>query len=157
MRKRLALTLFAGVALASALAACGNDDNDAATSTENTSAVTSVAAPSPPSAPAAAQTPTGPQAITLKAGEYYFDPNELRMRPGAITITMTNDGPERPHTFVVRNRDGNGDLFRSERVPVAETTTLEFSVMEEGTYQVFCSLPGHEERGQRGTLTVARS
>jgi uncharacterized cupredoxin-like copper-binding protein len=70
---------------------------------------------------------------------------------------MTNDGPERPHTFVVKNKSGDGDLFKSDRVPVGEPVTLEFSVMEEGTYEVYCSLPGHADRGQRGTLTVSRT
>jgi plastocyanin len=163
VRKRLVLTLFAGVVLMSTLAACGDgDDNDTATTTESTPAATSAAATAPASTPAAAATreptPTAPQVLNVRAGEYFFDPKDFQVRPGAITVTMTNEGPERPHTFVVKNRNGEGDLAKTDRVPVGSApVTLEFTIMEEGTYEVYCSLPGHADRGQRGTLTVARS
>ncbi len=79
------------------------------------------------------------------------------MRPGAVVVTMTNEGPERPHTFVVKNKSGDGDLAKTERVAQGQMATLEFNVTEEGTYEVYCNLPGHADRGQRGTLTVSRS
>ncbi|MGD9891724.1 MAG: cupredoxin domain-containing protein [Dehalococcoidia bacterium] len=174
MAKRLILPLIAGLILTAGLAACGSDDDaDTATSTQSTPAVTSSAgdssAAAAPTTAAAAATaapttvaestaaaPAGPQALNIKAGEYFYDPQDLRVKPGTVALTMTNDGPERPHTFVVKNKSGDGDLFKSERVPVGGPVTLEFTVMEEGTYEVYCNLPGHADRGQRGTLTVSR-
>jgi plastocyanin len=171
--KRLILPLIAVLMLTVGLAACGSDDDaDTASTTQSTPAVTSsagdaTAAATPASAAAAATAaatsaasdaaPAGVQAVSVKAGEYFYDPKDLRVKPGAVAVTMTNDGPERPHTFVVKNKSGDGDLFKSDRVPVGDPVTLEFSVMEEGTYEVYCSLPGHADRGQRGTLTVSRT
>lgn len=162
VRKRLAAALFAGLILTSALTACGDsdDERESTTSTESTPAATAAAERPPASTAAAAATaaPTStiPQTLTVKAGEYFYDPKDFQVRPGAVTVTMTNEGPERPHTFIVKNKNGDGDLFKSERVPVGAPVTFEFTIMEEGTYEVYCSLPGHADRGQRGTLTVSR-
>ncbi len=163
MGKRLILGLLAGAALSAALTACGGGDDNTETRDAATPAATSAAATGAgTSAPAAAATsapatPAAPQAVTIKAGDYFFDPKDFRVRPGTVTVTMTNEGPERPHTFVVKNRSGDGDLVKTERTNVNQSTTLEFTLMEEGTYEVYCNLPGHADRGQRGTLTVSRS
>ena len=161
MGNRLILGLLAGAALTAALTACGGSDDDAATSDamQVPQATSAVAATTPAggAAAVATQAPTAPQTISVKAGDYFFDPKDYRVRPGAITVTMTNEGPERPHTFVVKNRSGDGDLAKTDRVPVNANSTLEFTLTEEGTYEVYCNLPGHADRGQRGTITVARS
>ncbi len=163
MGNRLILGLLAGAALTAALTACGGSDDEKATSdatqaSQATSAAAATTSPGGGAAAVATQVPAAPQMISVKAGDYFFDPKDYRVRPGAITVTMTNEGPERPHTFVVKNKSGDGDLFKSDRVPVGTTpVTLEFTIMEEGTYEVYCSLPGHADRGQRGTITVARS
>jgi plastocyanin len=165
VRNRLIIGLVAAVALTAALTACGGSDDDDAASEATTAPQTAAAAGASgaTSAPGAAVTTTPtqaapvPAAFTIKAGDYFYEPKDLQARPGAITVTMTNDGPERPHTFNVKNKGGDGDLAKSERVNVNGTTTLEFTIMEEGTYEVYCSLPGHADRGQRGTLTVSRA
>ncbi len=162
MGNKLILGLLAGAALTAALTACGGSDDETATSDatqapQATSAAAATTSTGGGAAAAAPQAPAAPQAIAVKAGDYFFDPKDYRVRPGVITVTMTNEGPERPHTFVVKNRSGDGDLAKTDRVPVNANSTLEFTLMEEGTYEVYCSLPGHADRGQRGTITVARS
>ena len=165
MRRKSILGLVAGVALIAVLSACGGSDDDdtasdATAAPQATSAAATTAATSAPAAaatPAPTQAAAVPTAFTIRSGDYFYEPKEFRARPGVITVTMTNDGPERPHTFNVKNRSGDGDLAKSERVNVGGTATLEFTIMEEGTYEVYCSLPGHADRGQRGTLTVSRS
>ena len=47
---------------------------------------------------------------SLPAGDY----------TGKVTITFTNGGT-RPHTLFVKNKDGQGDLFRSEEVDTGGT------------------------------------
>jgi plastocyanin len=164
VRNRLLLGLVAGLALLATVACGSDDDEDTTASTQTTPAATAGidASPSPSPAPATAAaaqpTPAGPQPITVKSGDYFYDPTDFQVRPGTIVVTMTNEGPERPHTFTVKNKTGDGDLFKSERVPVGgEPVTLEFTVAEEGTYELYCNLPGHADRGQRGTLTVSRT
>ena len=170
MRKRLYRRIVVGVVLGAALVGCGDADTDS-TDQERVgqgAAPSVTASADPPSTavtqtqvPAAAATTAPPlaepQVVAVKAGDYYFEPTEYTVRPGTVSVQFTNAGPERPHTFAVKNKSGDGDLFKSERVAVGATQTLEFAVPEEGTYQLYCSLMGHADRGQTGTLTVRRT
>jgi uncharacterized cupredoxin-like copper-binding protein len=151
MTKRVALGALAGLALLTLLTACGSDDEPATTSRTQTTPAPAGAATG--AAPAPAPAP----ALEVKAGEYYYEPKDLTVKAGAVKITMTNVGPDRPHTINVKNKNGNGDLVKSERINVGQSGTLEFTVTEAGTYEVYCSLPGHADRGQRATLTVTAS
>jgi plastocyanin len=181
--KRVFLALIAGVTLTVLVAACGNDNDDEAViegtvpatapagggtdaaypaaappAAPTAAAATPAAATASPSAAAtAAPAPAGPQALNVRAGEYFFDPKEYRVLPGAVVVSMHNEGPDRRHVFAVRNLNGSGDLVRSEQSDVGSTITVQFTIEQEGTYQVYCTLPGHADRGQTASLIVARS
>lgn len=140
------------IAFTFTLIACGGADEKPATGSQSEApAVT-------PAGTAAGASPTAatPQLLEIKAGEYYFEPNQITVQPGVISITLTNVGPERRHTLYIKNQAGNEDLVKSERVEVGQSTRLEFPILEEGTYQLYCSERGHADRGQVGTLTVRR-
>lgn len=165
MGNRLILGLFAGVALAAALTACGESDETqesgnastpaASTAAAATSAATSAAAAATTAATQAAA--PAPQALQVKAGDFFFDAKDITVRPGPVTVTVSNSAERRDHTWVVKKKDGSGDLIKSPEVKAGQSATVEFTVSEEGTYEVYCSLPGHASRGQTGTLTVTRS
>lgn len=110
--------------------------------------------PAPVTQPPAAATPAPVQNIQVRAGDYYFEPKEITVRLGQVSFIIANDGPERPHTFAIRNRSGSGDLVRSSRLEVGQSGTVQAEFREAGTYEFYCTLPGHADRGQRGTLTV---
>ena len=48
------------------------------------------------------------------------------------------------------------DSMYAVHLPVDKGTqaTLEFEPTEAGTYEYFCTVPGHREAGMHGTLTV---
>jgi plastocyanin len=103
-----------------------------------------------------------PQVIEITALEngqqYAFDKTELRVKPGAITVKLTNrPDSQRPHTFDVKTKDGKDDLVKSDRAEPGKSQEVTFTVTEEGSYQFICLLPGHADRGQKGTLIVSRS
>ena len=162
----LTTTRVAAVLLAATLviAACGGSDDatrkDAATSAPAQPAAAVPTTPAATSATAVA-TPSGPQRIEITVGEeggsFYMRPSEATVRPGAVTVALTNAGPMRPHNVVVRTRAGDSDLAKSATVEPGGATSLDFSVTEAGTYEIYCSLPGHKDRGARGTLTVQPS
>jgi plastocyanin len=179
MNKRWIMGALTGVALAVTLTGCGSSDDagnsassaataaataasragEAASSAGSAAATAaagaaSAAATAVQSVDRATATPAGPQAVEIKMGDYFYEPKDVTVRPGTVRVTLPNSGPERPHTYAVKKLDGSADLFRSERVNTGDTQTVEFTVTEPGTYQVYCTLPGHADRGQTGTLVV---
>lgn len=117
--------------LAAALAACS----------------TSSSAPAASSAAASVD----PNAIELSVMDFMLDQPDLEATGPLVTLVVTNDGPT-PHNVAVRNQAGEvlmttADLSRGE----SETISAELAP---GDYVTFCSLPGHESLGIRGTLTV---
>jgi plastocyanin len=106
-----------------------------------------------------AQATTAPsaqaQTLTIRAGDWFFEPNNWRVRAGApVNVTFQSTGPMFPHTFAIKNLNGEGELFTSDRFENGQTGNFTFTVAQPGTYRVICVIRGHEDRGQTGTLTV---
>ena len=96
-----------------------------------------------------------PQNLTMRAGDWYFDPNSFSVRAGVpVTVTFQSVGPMFAHTFNIKNLNGEGELFSSDRFENGTTGTLTFTISQPGSYQFICLVRGHAERGQTGTLTV---
>ena len=99
------------------------------------------------------------QAVSVRASEngnaYSFEVSNSNLKTGKVKVTLTNAGPERPHTFVVKKSDGTNLAEISETQP-GGTGTVEFDLTAAGTYQFQCDLRGHADRGQRGSFTVTQ-
>ena len=142
MRKLLLLGPVLIVILSATVLACGgSDDDDAPTAT-----------PAP--------TTVAIQEITIRGIEsgdqYLFDPKAVNVQPGTVRVTFVNAGVERPHSLVVKNKAGDADVANTDRVELGQTKVIEFTMTEEGTYKLICTIRGHEDRGMIGTLTVGR-
>jgi cytochrome c oxidase subunit 2 len=97
--------------------------------------------------------PTTGGAIEISAdpdGALAFDVDELRADAGTVTIAMANPSPL-PHNVAIKG--GDGIDVKGEIVGSGETSTVEADLAP-GTYTFYCSVPGHEEGGMTGTLTV---
>jgi plastocyanin len=82
-------------------------------------------------------------------GAFAFDKKTLEAPAGTITIHLTNDASI-PHDIGVK---GNGVEEVSDTVTEGDISlTVE---LEPGTYTFYCSVPGHEAGGMKGTLTVS--
>jgi plastocyanin len=93
-----------------------------------------------------------PTALTLSAdpsGQLKFDKTTLAANAGQVTITMTNPSPV-PHNVSLRGSgvDEQGDTVQGKGKSTVEAT------LEPGSYEFYCSVPGHEQGGMKGTLTV---
>ena len=96
-----------------------------------------------PPAPPAEQSPGG--ALRVVTSEFRFEPTSLTATAGTVSLTVTNRG-QLPHTFTI---DG---LVNVEIQP-GETKTATFQAAP-GTYRFLCAVPGHDQAGMTGTLTV---
>jgi len=95
-----------------------------------------------------APSPAG-TAITVK--DFTLDPKDVRVA-GSVSLAVTNAGPT-IHNIAIRDAAGavvgtTRDLRTGESETIAPT-------LKAGTYTLFCSLPGHESLGIKGTLTVS--
>lgn len=91
----------------------------------------------------------GNGSVTVETPDMSFDPDEITASAGEdLEITLDNtDG--QIHNFTLDEAD-----FELEAAG-GETATGTLSVPDEaGEYEFYCSVPGHRESGQVGTLIV---
>lgn len=129
--------------LALALGACGGSGASAAPTDSSASATPAAVESSAPSG-AATGTP-----VIVK--DFTLDPLDVAVA-GSVSLAVTNDGPT-VHNVAIRDDAGaalgtTADLREGE----SETLTVDLPA---GSYILFCSLPGHESLGIKGTLTVS--
>jgi plastocyanin len=137
------MLLLAGVGLVG----CGDDDDDTA-ATEATTTEEAAAG--------------GGGATEIAMTEYAFDPADVKASRGG-TITATNDG-EMPHNYTIpdtRALRGGGELTTGNVDPGSSGKVRLNVSVRGGTrhlaprkYEVICTIPGHAEKGMKGTLTV---
>ncbi len=97
----------------------------------------------------ATPTGTGSVRITMKATDYAFDPNVIRVAPGTqITIQLTNVG-QIEHDFTFEEADVEVDVEPGETVEFTFTAPS-----QPGEYEFYCEVSGHKELGMVGKLIV---
>jgi plastocyanin len=85
------------------------------------------------------------------------DPRELRFSKSTLeapagTVTLVMENPSAlEHNIAVR---GEGLDEKGEVVGQGEESTVT-AELEPGEYEFYCSVPGHEAAGMKGTLTVS--
>jgi plastocyanin len=142
-----AFALLAIIAAAIGLVACGGGDDNS----------TSNAAP-------AASTPTGggggaaaggggggAQTLVVKAdptGQLSWSPTKETAKAGSVTMTLDNPSPV-SHDIEI---EGNGVEKKADLVSQGSTSVT--ATLKPGTYEYYCTVPGHKEAGMDGTLTV---
>jgi uncharacterized cupredoxin-like copper-binding protein len=84
--------------------------------------------------------------VTIVANDIYFNTKEIDASPGALAVTLKNDGSQL-HTFVIQGQ--NFKLSASGHTSKTGTVNL-----PAGTYTFFCDVPGHRSAGMVGQLVV---
>jgi plastocyanin len=117
--------------LALALAGCGGDDGD-----EEESGAT---------APV--------RTITIEATEYAFEPSSVEIeRAGTYAFEVVNNGSV-GHALEI---EGEGIEEETEVLDTGEEATLTVELAE-GSYELYCPVGDHEDRGMTGRVGVAEA
>jgi nitrite reductase (NO-forming) len=86
--------------------------------------------------------------LEVVASEFKYAPAALQLPgPGELTVTLVNTGAVE-HDLTIEGVRGKAYARAGERAAAT------FKLAKNGTYAVFCSLPGHKEAGMAGTLVV---
>ena len=116
--------------------------------------------PWPSSIPAAGVDPRT-DGLEIGFGEWAVTPEATVIRPGRVTFLVRNGGELR-HGFELETDEGSGrhgsdgdDEREIESEAFASGTTLEISTtLQPGTYEIYCWIGDHEDRGMRTRLVV---
>jgi plastocyanin len=92
-----------------------------------------------------------PDAVTLRisansSGKLKFSKSSLKARHGKVTIKMSNPS-SLPHSIAIKGK-GAGKTVRKGGTSTVSAT------LKKGRYTFYCTVPGHEAAGMKGTLTV---
>jgi uncharacterized cupredoxin-like copper-binding protein len=156
---RAFLTVGATALLALAVVACGDDDGDSGesagsgyggagveTTTEATETTTEATTAN---GGGAAGGGAGGEPIDIVETDFAIDPAKPTAEAGEVTFAISNDG-DTVHNLEV---EGNGVEEVSDDVDAGQRTELTVD-LEPGSYELYCAIPGHEELGMTGELTV---
>jgi plastocyanin len=86
---------------------------------------------------------------TDPSGQLAFKFKSATARAGKVTLLSKNDAPV-PHDISIK---GGGVDERGKQVSNGGTSKVSVN-LKPGNYEFYCSVPGHEPAGMKGTLTV---
>ncbi|MDQ3126999.1 MAG: cupredoxin domain-containing protein [Chloroflexota bacterium] len=115
-------------------------------------AASNAPASSSPAASAAATDATATDATAMTVKDFTLEPKDVTVQ-GDVNLAVTNAGPT-IHNVKIRDAAGT-DLGGTKDLKSGESETFTVSIPA-GTYTFYCSLPGHESLGIKGTLTVTK-
>lgn len=106
--------------------------------------------PSPSAAPSEAMmSPEAGQIVTVVGTEFAFSPSTITVKKGeSVKVTFKNNG-QYPHNFTISELN-----VKSDTVGPGQQTTVTFTPDKAGRFTFICSVPGHADRGMKGTLVV---
>ncbi len=98
---------------------------------------------------AAVPLPSQAREITVIAKEFQFDPSTITLKKGEQVTVLFKDKGTLSHNFTVP-----GLRVKTETIQSGQSEKLRFIAAKAGAYTYLCTVPGHEEAGMKGTLTV---
>jgi plastocyanin len=88
--------------------------------------------------------------VTAKKSGLAYNTKTLTAKAGRIELVFTNLSPIKHN---VRLEVGEKEFGGTKTIAAGTTTT--YVTLKKGKYHFYCSVPGHEEAGMSGYLTVS--
>lgn len=86
----------------------------------------------------------------LEATEFEFSPAEITVQPGEHEFQIVNRG-EVEHALEIHTPGGE---VETDRVAPGDSATVIADLSEAGTYELYCPVGDHRQRGMEGSVTV---
>jgi uncharacterized cupredoxin-like copper-binding protein len=101
----------------------------------------------------AASAPAGAQVveIDIAASGFAFTTSTAHANAGPVELRSKNPQAV-SHDISLK---GNGVSVKGNMVSAGGISTVTVANLKPGTYTFYCSVPGHEQAGMKGTLTVS--
>jgi uncharacterized cupredoxin-like copper-binding protein len=93
-----------------------------------------------------------PDRVLARGAEWEITLSKRKVQPGRVIVQFLNDG-EDPHDLRLQRNGGGPELGELEPGAYAN---LDVRLQRASSYQLWCSLPQHRERGMEATLRVAK-
>ncbi len=143
-RKFLALT---AIIVPLGLVACGGSDSSSSTSASSDTTATESSTGSSTTASGGGG---GGETVTVGETEYKLDPSTDTVKAGSVTLDAQNNGST-VHNLVI---EGNGIAEQStDDLQPGDSGQLTVD-LPAGTYEIYCSIDGHQDLGMDGEITV---
>ncbi len=107
-----------------------------------------------PAATSPSSTGVTAEVIAIDVLDFKLDPSTVNAVAGTVSLAVTNGGPT-VHNVKIRDAAG-ATIVGTKDLREGESETVS-TPLAAGTYVLFCSLPGHESLGIKGTLMVTGS
>jgi plastocyanin len=106
-----------------------------------------------PESPASETLPEPPALphVQVSAVEYHYTLSRVSVPAGKVVFQFIDDG-EDEHNLNVNSAEGVREATFADTAP--KGVVNQTIVLKAGSYKLFCSLPGHEQKGMKATLTV---
>jgi plastocyanin len=92
---------------------------------------------------------SGVKEIEITNRGLVFSVSEMRVNVGdTVRVTFTNGGGR--HDWVLDEFDG----AQTDVIRAGQSQTVEFVADKAGTFEFYCSVPGHRQAGMYGTFVV---
>jgi uncharacterized cupredoxin-like copper-binding protein len=132
-------------AVARLVASCGSSTSAGLTPPESAGGVGST--------PVNGTPVVGNTTLTMSEKEFSITPATAKAHTGKIDVFVNNDGTI-IHNFAV-NVDGKPVI--SSDVKPGQKIQFTVTIDKPGDYTYYCAIPGHEQAGMKGTLTVTNT
>jgi plastocyanin len=128
------MALVLGLALLALVAGCGGSDESSSTE---------------PAQGGSSGTPA--KTITIDETEFKLSPATVNLsQPGTYEFKAVNNGSTQ-HALEI---EGNGVEDETETIGPGDTASVTVELTEEGSYEMYCPVGDHKDRGMEGTVVV---
>jgi uncharacterized cupredoxin-like copper-binding protein len=127
-------------------AAAGETSTGATTTATTTTTATSTAPTT--TAPAAPPPASQAQTVPVSESEFKIVLPRIALKAGKVTFDVKNVG-KIPHDLAVK-----GTSFKSSLIQPGGSTKLT-ATLKPGSYELYCTVPGHEAAGMKVNVTVS--